>query len=172
MSSSHSFSQRLTLQCRNVHTNNGTVILDAYQKGRTTVMLQSHFNRRWELNDDTGTTRDRSSSDRPRGPPQPNIDKSDWCTFWIGFRTATSTASRIPEVRLMTSQAFINGVRKTVLRARRRMQHNVLAVHHLAERLQWWQEHIQLIPTQWRTVLISGESRFILFRGDGRLSTS
>ena len=41
------------------------------------------------------------------------------------------------------------------------MRCNVVTAHHLAEQLRWCQE-------QWRSVLFSVQSCFILFRADGR----
>ena len=48
------------------------------------------------------------------------------------------------------------------------MQINILTAHHLAERLRWCQKHIRWRRAQWRTVLFSDESRFMLFRADRR----
>ena len=48
------------------------------------------------------------------------------------------------------------------------MRRNVPTAHHLAERLRLCQEHIRWRRAQRRTVFFSDESRFTLFRADGR----
>ena len=84
------------------------------------------------------------------------------------FRTATCTASQIPGLKLNPSQTVTNRLHRTVLQAKRPMRRNVLTARHLAVRLRLCRQHIRWRRAQWRRVLFSDESCFMLFRADGR----
>ena len=82
------------------------------------------------------------------------------------FRTANSTASQMFGLRRICSHPVISRLRQTGLLARRSVRCNILTAHHLTERPRWCQEHILWRRVQCRTVLSSGEPRFMLFRAD------
>ena len=65
------------------------------------------------------------------------------------FRTATSTAKQIPGLRRISSQTVINHLRVAGLQVRRPVRCDVLAAHHLAERLRWCQKGIRWRCAKW-----------------------
>ena len=83
-------------------------------------------------------------------------------------RMATSTASQITGLCRISSQTVINRLRHAGLQESKPVRLNALTAHHLAERRRWCQEHIQWRRAPRRTVLFSDQSRFMLFRADGR----
>ena len=108
------FPQRLTLQCRNLQKNSATMLLDAYNQGRTKGDVARHMgvcrasiDRRYN---NTGSTRDRPRSGRPRRST-PAHDRYIGVMHRTRFRTATSTASQIPGLRRISSQTDINRLR-------------------------------------------------------------
>lgn len=69
----------------------------------------------------------------------------------------------------VTAQTVRNRLREAGLRARRPHRGLDLTAARRQTRLNWANVHVRWTLARWRTVLFSDESRFQLYRADGRL---
>ena len=125
------------------------------------------MNRLWVRYNYTGNTGDTPRSDGRRATAAVQVRYIRLMHVRDRFRTAASTASHIRGLRRISSQTAISHPRQAGHQARRPVRRNVLTAHHHTERLRRCQELITRRRAQWRTVLVSDKSRFMLFRADG-----
>ena len=127
------------------------------------------INRLWARYNATGSTRDRPRSGRPRITTPAQDRYIRLLHLRDRFKTASSTVNQIPGLRRVSSQTIRNRLRQFGLRPMRPLRRHILLPRHLAARLQWCRQHRAWRHAQWRTVLFSDESRFMLRRADGRV---
>ena len=116
----------------------------------------------------------RSTRDAPRrGRPRVTSQAQDWYIRLLHlrnrFRTAQATADNFPGPRRISNMTVLRRLREAGIRARRAVQRPRLSANHIRARLRWARQHLRWTNIQWRSVVFSGESRFMLERHDGRV---
>ncbi len=121
----------------------------------------------------TGSVKDRPRSGRPRVTDA----AEDRSILLMSLRKRTRSAPSIrAEVRRrrrnqqgLSIQTVRNRLRAGGLRARKPAKKPKLTDRHKRARLQWARQHVRWTHAQWSNVLFTDESRFLLFRNDGRM---
>lgn len=70
---------------------------------------------------------------------------------------------------LLSSQTIRRRIKETALRCRRMRKRQRLSPAHVASRERWAMQRIHWRQNQWQRVIFTDESRFRLFRADGRI---
>lgn len=130
---------------------------------------QSTISRLWQRYRVHNSTRDRPRSGRPRvtTPAQDRFIR----VLHLRNRTCTAayTAHNVPGLRRISAQTIRNRLRQHGIRPRRPHTAPVLQRQHRRARLRWSRNLRPWTMVQWRRVWFSDESRFLLFRHDGRI---
>lgn len=122
----------------------------------------------WARFNTAGNVADRARSGRPRVTTPAQDRYLRLLHLRNRFTTATSTASQVPGLRRISDQTVRNRLREAGLYARRPVRRNVLTPRHVQERLQWCRHRVGWPRGNWRQILFTDESRFLLRRADGR----
>lgn len=130
---------------------------------------QSTISRLWHRYTQHNSTRDRPRSGRPRvtTPAQDRYIR----VLHLRNRavTATYTADHVPGLRRVSPQTIRNRLREHGIRPMRPHTGPVLHPHHRRARLQWCRNVRAWNLLNWRRIWFSDESRFLLYRHDGRM---
>lgn len=119
---------------------------------------------------ETGSTRNRPHARRPR-VTTPQQDRHIRLQHLRDrLRPATRTADETVGVhnRRISAQTVRNRLRESGLKARRPHRGLDLTAARRRNRLEWANRHLRWTLARWRNVLFSDESRFQLYRADGR----
>lgn len=81
------------------------------------------------------------------------------------LRAEWQQLTNVPVSRRLVNQRLV----RAGYRARRPVRKPMLTRHHRQRRLQWARDHQRLYPQHWNHVIFSDESRFLLYRTDGRV---
>ena len=158
---------RLTVE----HRNRAIGRLEAGQSQSAVArhVSQSTISRLWQRYRLYNSTRDRPRSGRPRAttPAQDRFIR----VLHLRNRTCTAayTAHNVPGLRRISAQTIRNRLRQHGIRPRRPHTAPVLRRQHRHARLRWSRHVRPWAMVQWRRVWFSDESRFLLFRHDGRI---
>ena len=150
------------------------------EAGQTRQAVARHFDchistiyRLQERVQDTGSTRDRPRSGRPRVTSQRQDRRIVRNHVISPFTTATETASQTPGTRnpRISYRTVIRRLAERGIRGYRPYVGVVLTPIRRQNRRRWARNHSQGAwqQGQWRRVVFSDESRFKLHRADGRL---
>lgn len=145
------------------------------QAGSTQQAVANHFgvsrqtiSNLWRRYNATQSVQDRARSGRPRITSVAQDRYIRLRHLRDRTLTATSTTTEVPGLRRISDQTVRNRLREAGLASRRPVRRNVLTPRHRAERLQWCRTRRRWTRAQWRAVLFTDESRFLLKRNDGR----
>lgn len=118
-----------------------------------------------------GSTKDRPRTGRPRVTSHREDRFIRLTHLRDRLRTAQATADnfRGREGRRISNMTVLRRLREVSIRAYRPCQRSRLLSHHIRARLRWARAHIRWNSIQWRSVVFSDESRFLLERHDGRV---
>lgn len=113
---------------------------------------------------------------RPRpGRPLKTTGRQDrlLLRMCVGGRTRTTSSLRMEwqnAIGVPVSRTLVNGrLIQAGYRARRPLRKPLLKQNHRQRRLQWARDHLRLGPQHWNHVIFSDESRFEVYRHDGRI---
>ena len=136
---------------------------------RSLNVRQSTISRLWQRYIQDNTTRDRPRSGRPRVTTlrQDRFIR----VFHLRNRTVTAayTADNVPGLRRVSAQTIRNRLKEHGIRPMRPHTGPVLEHHHRRARLRWTRNVRQWNLLHWRRIWFSDESRFMLYRHDGRM---
>lgn len=146
------------------------------EAGETQSSVARHFNvrqsticRLWQRYNLHHSTRDRPRSGRPRAttPAQDRFIR----VLHLRNRTVSAeyTAHNIPGLRRISAQTVRNRLRQHGIRPMRPYTAPVLRRQHRRARLRWCRNVRPWTLVQWRRIWFSDESRFLLYRHDGRM---
>ena len=124
--------------------------------------------RLWNRHRTTNSTADRPKSGRPRVAN----NRQDRLIRLRHLRNRTenpsNTATSIPGLRRISRRTVQRRLAEAGLRARRPCRGPMLTQPHCQRRLAWARRHLRWQLTDWRRILFTDESRFLLRRVDGR----
>lgn len=148
------------------------------QCGRRPAEVARHFNvshttilRLRQRCQETGVTRDRPRSGRPRVTTPAQDRHIRLVHLRNRRRLATRTAAETPGRNnpRISAQTVRNRLRSFGLRARRPYRGSMLTPQRRATRLRWVNERVRWHARRWRQVLFTDESRYCVSHGDGRV---
>lgn len=115
----------------------------------------------------TGSVTDRPRSGRPRATSRRDDHVITLTHLRNRFTPATVTSRRFR----VTAQTIRNRLRqdRVPIRARRPYTGQILTARHRAARLAWARHHRHWTRAQWRNVIFTDESRFVVSFADGRV---
>lgn len=142
------------------------------QVSRTLNTNQSTISRLWKRLEETGTVADRSRTGRPRVTTARQDRTIRLAHLRDRFQTAVQTAlnTRGTHNNRIHPDTVRSRLREVGIRAYRPYVGPPLTPRRRQVRLNWLQNHrpVYFPRRQWSTILFSDESRFSLFRADGR----
>ena len=136
---------------------------------RTLNINQSTISRLWNRFQQTGTTNDHQRSGRPR---MTTLGQDRYIrVFHLRNRTFanSTTAAGISGLRRICSQTVHNRLQKHGIRFGRLYFGEVTALLHIRDRVRWCNRLRGWTFLNWRRILFSDESRFLMQKRDGRI---
>jgi transposase len=136
--------------------------------GRTPNINQSTISRLWNIFQQTGSSNDRSRSERPRiaTPGQDRYIRVFQLRNWTV--SASTTAVGIPGLWRISSQTVRNRLRQHGIRPRRPYFGAVLKPLHRRETVRWCNRLRGWTFRNWHIIWVSDGTRFIQQKRDGR----
>lgn len=139
------------------------------QVARHFGVAQSTISRLWARLQQTGSTTDAPRQGRPRVTTPAQDRYIRLRHLRNRFHSASSTAQQLPGGRRISEQTVRNRLRDAGLRPYRPYRGPVLTRRHRQTRMQWALQHRQwTLRNNWRHVVFSDESQFLLSRHDRR----
>lgn len=136
---------------------------------RALNVSQSTISRLWDRFQRTGSSAPAVRSGRPRVTTPAQDRYIRLRHLRNRFLSASSTARALPGNHRISDQTVRNRLHESGLRAYRPLQGNVLTRRHRVARLQWATQHLRWsVRNNWRHVVFSDESHFLLQPHDGR----
>ena len=116
----------------------------------------------------SGNTRDRRRSGRPRGTSCRQDNHIRLVHLRNRFQTSRLTARTIPGIRPISSRTVRNRLHEHNIRPRRPAIRPIVLPRNRAARLTWCRRYLRFRIPDWAKVLFTDESRFHLDSSDGR----